>query len=131
MAERERSGITTKGSSPVEAVAPSPYPAQIELSEHAENYITQLAIDLDLALVELHQLPASLRSFYYLAESRGAERGRRSENDRLSPELDRLYLLAYNSTAQVQEIQQRRLDGHFEEAERRFFSNQSGTPDAR
>lgn len=56
------------------------YPDHIKLSEHAENYLNQLGIDLVTADVNLEQLPPSLLQLYVIA----FEQGRAS----LQPALD-------------------------------------------
>lgn len=48
---------------------------------------------------------------------------RDDEIAQLKAEVDRLYLLAFNSPERVAEIQQRRLTQHFQEEERRFFAD--------
>jgi hypothetical protein len=51
---------------------------------------------------------------------------RDDEIARLKAEVDRLYLLAFNSPQKVEEIKRRRMDEHFRDEERRFFDGLSG-----
>lgn len=66
------------------------YPAKIRLSDSAEAYIAGLAVDLALAEIELHQLPAALLEFWSFAYENG--RGsRQTELDRANADADRYY----------------------------------------
>ncbi|PYY64237.1 hypothetical protein DEJ30_09130 [Curtobacterium sp. MCPF17_003] len=66
------------------------YPDTIELSPAAERYMHQLAIDLTAGVVELRQLPPSLRQFYVFAFEQGSS-SRQPEVDRANHDADRLY----------------------------------------
>ena len=66
------------------------YPDTIELSPAAERYMHQLAIDLTAGIVELRQLPPSLRQFYVFAFEQGTA-SRQPEVDRANHDADRLY----------------------------------------
>ncbi|KQR34793.1 hypothetical protein ASF75_03245 [Curtobacterium sp. Leaf154] len=66
------------------------YPDSIELSPAAERYMHQLAIDLTAGVVELRQLPPSLRQFYVFAFEQGSA-SRQPEVDHANDDADRLY----------------------------------------
>lgn len=66
------------------------YPDTIELSPAAERYMHQLAIDLTAGVVELRQLPPSLRQFYVFAFEQGSA-SRQPEVDQANDDADRLY----------------------------------------
>lgn len=71
------------------------YPSKIVLTPAAETYIEQLACDLVIGNVELHQLSDALLQFHAFAWNAG----RNSANsviDRLNHECDRLYMAAFN-----------------------------------
>jgi hypothetical protein len=71
------------------------YPSKIVLTDAAETYIEQLAYDLVIGNVELHQLSDALLQFHAFAWNAG----RNSANaviDRLNHECDRLYMAAFN-----------------------------------
>lgn len=67
--------------------------------------------------------PVNPRYESYLHGFSSGFHARDDEVARLQAENDRLYLLAHNTPAQVAEIQQRRLDGHFRAEEQRFFAD--------
>lgn len=66
------------------------YPDQLKLSLHAERFLHQLAIDLASGVVELRQLPPSLRQFYVFAFEQGSA-SRQPEIDQANDDADRLY----------------------------------------
>ena len=77
--------------------APShPYPRKIRLSDTAEEYIADLAVDLMLAEVELHQLSPALLELYTYAFEAGRSVSRQDEIDRLRWERDLWYFVASN-----------------------------------
>lgn len=66
------------------------YPAHITLSDGAERYLHQLAVDLALGTVELRQLSPALRQLYVFAFEQGAA-SRQPELDLVNNDADRLY----------------------------------------
>ena len=66
------------------------YPRKIHLSDTAEACIADLAVDLVLDRLQLHQLPPSLAEFYEFAYEAG-RRSRQAEIDYLNQTADRLY----------------------------------------
>lgn len=48
---------------------------------------------------------------------------RDDEIARLQAEVERLWLLAFNTPQQIAEIKRRRMDQHFQDEERRFFDD--------
>ena len=72
------------------------YPRRIHLTDTAEAYIADLAVDLMLAEVELHQLSPALLEFYTYAFEAGRSVSRQDEIDRLRWERDLWYFVASN-----------------------------------
>jgi hypothetical protein len=66
------------------------YPDTIALSPAAERFMHQLAIDLTAGVVELRQLPPSLRQFYVFAFEQGSA-SRQPEIDQANDDADRIY----------------------------------------
>ncbi|WP_157962358.1 hypothetical protein [Homoserinimonas sp. OAct 916] len=85
-----------------------------------ENQLEHVLWQLVRGEVELYECTPALAALWHVAHATG-HASRQAEIDRLKTENDRLYLRAYNSPAQVAEIIQRRLDGHFEREAARFF----------
>lgn len=95
----------TRGS---KIMAPA-FPAQITFSPTAEHYLDRVADALAEGAVELHQLPPSLHKLYTFAFYDGAY-SREPEIATLNHTADRLYLHAFNTPEQIQNIIQQRLD---------------------
>lgn len=71
------------------------YPARIVLTDNAETWLENLAVDLCLGRVELWQLSPALLALYTVAH----EHGRASRDEyvsRLERDCDRLHFLAFN-----------------------------------
>lgn len=96
------------------------YPAQIVLTDVAETWLENLAVDLCLGRVELRQLSPALLALYTAAYEHGRT-SRDLDIASLEALADRHYLRAYNSPAKIREIQQRAIDGAAAESARRFF----------
>ena len=96
------------------------YPARITLTEQAETYLENLAVDLCLGRVELRQLSPALLAFYTAAYEHGRT-SRDHDIANLEALADRHYLRAYNSPQKIREIHQRAIDGAAAESARRFF----------
>lgn len=85
-----------KAANPVEDKhQPTAYPRKIILSRAAESYIEQLATDLMVGRVELHQLSDALLQFHAFAWAGGRESAD-AEIRRLNRECDRLYQAAFS-----------------------------------
>lgn len=86
----------------------------IVLSTRAEEYLSQLAVDLELGVVGTWQLSPALAQLYWFAYFAGTRRAS-TELARLSFECDRLYMFAFNpptppspSAITFEELEQRR-----------------------
>jgi hypothetical protein len=85
-----------KAASPIEDKSHSTvYPGKIVLSRAAEDYIEQLAVDLMVGRVELHQLSDALLQFHTFAWTTGRDSAD-AEIRRLNRECDRLWHAAFN-----------------------------------
>lgn len=98
----------------------TPYPARIRLSDTAENYLSQLAVDLTMGRCEFTQLSPALREMWVSAWVDG-RLSRQPEVDNLNARADALYLQAFNPKERALEIQTR-LDRHFSGEAERFFA---------
>jgi len=67
----------------------------IPLSDAADRFLNQLAIDLRLGITEMWQLPPSLAQLVWFFYYDGYD-SRQGEIDKLNFECDRLYGLAFN-----------------------------------
>lgn len=116
-------GSTGKGSP---SAGPFPVNRTITLSDTAEKYLANLADALETGSVELWQLPPSLMTLYTYARAAGVETGKQSrqpEIDRLNAENDSLYVRAFNTAAQVKQIQQNRVDEGLAAYAAEFFAD--------
>lgn len=96
------------------------YPARIVLTDNAERYLENLAVDLCLGRVELRQLSPALLALYTAAYEHGRT-SRDHDIANLEALADRHYLRAYNSPEKIREIHRRAMDGAAAESARRFF----------
>ena len=67
----------------------------IVLSRPAEEYLSRLAVNLELGSVETWQLSPALAELYWFAFMAGAQSSQ-AEINRLQFECDRLYMFAFN-----------------------------------
>jgi hypothetical protein len=98
------------------------YPDTIVLTPAAEEYIDRLACDLITGSVELWQLSPALLTFWTFAYEAGGGVHVQRKLDNLEARNDALYLRAYNTPQKIREIQQRRLDAHFQTEADTFYT---------
>jgi hypothetical protein len=107
-------------------VSPSRTPAEA-VGHSVEKQLGATLWQLFDGTLGLHELTPSLAAWWSLAYEEG-RCSRQPEIDRLNAENESLWLRANNDPATASELVQRRLDGSFEEAARRFFAIDGASP---